>query len=266
MKNRLSTYWRLFWHFRKLRLMTMMEYRGDFFFWTFISTMWAVLNFFSFSMIAQVNGQIGGWPAAHVYVLLSVFTMLDAFIWDWIYHNMDEYRRLVVTGEFTFVLLKPVSPEFLLLLQQNAYNNVTRFILGFATLLYWVHKLQLTITYVTLGLFVLLFMTSILFVASIWFMLATLTLWLERIDNINEIVPNLRQLWQVPGSVYQGVVSSLFTYVIPIALVVTLPSQAILGVASFQLILFYVGLTAFLAVLSQRFFRYSLTKFQGVGG
>ncbi|MBD3279546.1 MAG: hypothetical protein GF390_02435, partial [Candidatus Pacebacteria bacterium] len=78
----LKTYWQLFWQFRKLQLAKLMEYRGDFIFWSVISTMWTIFNLFFFSLIVQISQGLAGWSMTEMYLLLGVFTMIDALTWS----------------------------------------------------------------------------------------------------------------------------------------------------------------------------------------
>jgi ABC-type uncharacterized transport system permease subunit len=84
MLQKIQKYWRIFWKFRQIQLMSMLEYRKNFFFWSAISLMWTAFNYFSFSILVGVRGELAGWNATQIYLLLGVFQMIDAFFWSFL--------------------------------------------------------------------------------------------------------------------------------------------------------------------------------------
>ena len=155
MKANLGKYWHLFWYFRKLHLMRQLEYRTDFFFWGMVSLMWSAFTFFFFSLIIRVSGSIAGWTEYQIYLLVSVFTILVAFTWSFFYHNMRYYTNYVFSGELSQFLVKPVDTQFLMMTQNNTYNNVFRLIMGMVMLFWSGAKLHLQLNFITIIWFIL---------------------------------------------------------------------------------------------------------------
>lgn len=261
----IKKYWQLFWQFRKVEFMRTVEYRGDFFFWTFISIMWTVFNYFFFGLLTQVGNGIGGWNIDEMYVLLSIFTMLDAFTWSFFFHNMRLYTESVFNGEISKILLKPVNSQFVIMTQANSYSNAFRFLIGAFVLVRTVNKIGLSPTWWQILLFLLVLLAAFALIYFLWFSFSTLALWVEKLDNINEIVPAFRRLWQVPKSVYAGITSVIFTIVVPVGLISSLPSEVILGKATAGWILYLLVFTTAIIIFSRWFFKYSIKKFVGVG-
>ena len=264
--DRLKTYSNIFWYYRRLHFMLMFEYRADFIFWSFISIMWTFFNFFFYLIIANANNGIAGWSVAQIYVLLAVYTMLDALTWSIFYPNMRRYTELIFTGELSGFLLKPIDTQFLLMTNRNGFSELFRLLIGVVML---VHGLQLThavITPLSAVIFLILFTTAALFVYHLWFFLATLAFWVERLQNINDVVPNLRAFWDVPRSVYTGVLSTLFTIIVPFGLVTSLPSEVLLGKGDVGIKLYFIAFTVLFMAFTRWFFHASLRRYQGTGG
>lgn len=264
MFNTLRKYWRLFWYMRKLHAMRMMEYRANFFFWLFISTMWTIFNMFFFTIITNVSGAIAGWSLTEMYLIMGVFNIIDAFVWSFFYNNMMEYTNGIFSGDLNKVLVKPLNPQFWLMTQNNNYANIFRFFLGFGITLWAANRLQLHPSLPQVALFIFMILVSISFIYFLWFIVSTCSFWVEKLDNINEIVPNIRRTFQVPHQVYTGLASTVLTVILPLGLLTSVPSEILLGRVSSWLIVLYLGLfTLGLAVLSHIFFRYSIKKYSG---
>lgn len=259
-------HWQLFWHFRKISLMKLVEYRTDFYFWMVVSIMWTGFNFFFFSLLININDTIGGWTRWELYALLSVFTMLDAFTWSFLAQNMWSYTAHIFSGSLSRTLVKPIDAQFAMMATETSYNNVPRFLIGLTALGWSLYHLGVQPTPVAILFFSLTFLAALLFIYSLWFMVSTLAFWMEKLDNINEIVPAFRRLWQVPRSVYLGVASTVFTVILPLGLVSSLPTEILLHRASWPLVAYFITVSGLTFAFSRLFFHYSLQKYTSVGG
>ncbi|NCN82574.1 MAG: hypothetical protein GW947_01280 [Candidatus Pacebacteria bacterium] len=258
-------YWKIFWRFRKLELMRMMEYRGDFLFWALVSILWTGFNFFFFSLILRVSDTVAGWTADEMYLLLGTFTLLDAFTWTFFYQNMQRYTRHVFTGSLTMLLTKPISTIFLLTTSSNSFNNIFRFLIGCAAIVISLHRMEITPSISSVVLYFFALMAAALFIYAIWFMASTLSFWIEKLDNINEIIPGLRRVMQVPRGVFAGAASVLFTVLLPISLVASVPSEILLQKAETKWVV-WLFVSSFLSLLlARKFFYFAIKRYSSVG-
>jgi len=258
-------YWKLFWQFRKIHLMRTLEFRGNFYFWTLVSTMWTVFNFFFFALIVRVGGSIGGWDTYQMYVLLSTFTMIDAFTWSFFYSNMNLYSEAVFSGDLNQFLLKPVDTQFLLMTQHNTYDQIFRFILGLGMLIWTLGQIGTPVSWWQVVIFTFIFIVVLSFLYFLWFTLSTGAFWVEKLININQILPSMRRVWQVPHTVYRGLASTIFTVILPLGLLSSIPSEFLLGQGSFGWLVYLIVFAIFIFLLSRWFFRFSIKKYSGVG-
>lgn len=261
----MKKYWNLFWHFRKIQLMKMMEYRGDFFFWMMISIMWTAFNYFFYTVIIGNSKTISGWTYDEVLVLISIFTMIDSFTWSVFYPNMINYAESIYQGNLSKLLLSPINSVFMILTQEATYHNVPRFFIGLVVLIKTLIKMNIEISVVQIALAIFVFVCAIIFLYSAWFLLATLSFWVEKLNNINEIMPGFRSIYQMPSGIFTGVTGFIFTFIFPLGLITTLPSEIILGRNNaFQIIYFFV-FTSIFATLSIMFYKFSIRKYSSVG-
>ncbi len=264
-KQKLSFYWQLFWKFRALRLMLLFEYRKNFFFWATVSIVWTIFNFFFFSLLLRVNPMIAGWTESELYVLLATFSIIDAFTWSYFHKTMREYTNAVFEGSFDRFLLRPVDPQILISIHDNSYNHAPRLVMGVGILIWAVQRTgnQPTI-WAVLGYCALL-LCSLVIIYNIWFSISTLAFYVERLNNINEVLPGLRRVFQVPRGLYQGFSALLFTVVLPLGLVSSIPSEFLLGKWELNWLLYFVVFTILSSILARKFFHYSISRYSGAG-
>ena len=261
-----NKYWKLFWHFRKIQLMKMIEYRGDFFFWLIVSLMWTAFNYFFFYLIFGNAKTIAGWTLDELMVVLSFFTMIDALTWSVFWPNMSHYTEDVFSGKLSKYLLQPANSIFLLTTEHVTYHNIPRFFIGLIILILTALKMDVSVSFVQLLTIVTLFITSVIFLYSGWFILATCSFWVEKLQNINEIMPGFRRIYQVPRQVYTGVTAITISFIFPVGLVTSLPSEVLLRTTPWGLVLYFICFTALFAFLAISFFRISIRKYSSVGG
>jgi ABC-2 type transport system permease protein len=104
-----------------------------------------------------------------------------------------------------------------------------------------------------------------LFTYSVWFLIATISFWIERLNNLNDILPSLRRLSQVPRSVYTGISSVAFCLILPVVLVTSVPAEILLGKSSNSWSLYFVLISLFMFWLSRKFFFFSIKKYSSAG-
>jgi ABC-2 type transport system permease protein len=94
---------------------------------------------------------------------------------------------------------------------------------------------------------------------SLWFMLASIAIWYVKVSNVNEVLNGLLVAGRYPiDALPAGAYRFVFTFIVPVALLTTVPAEVALGRAGAS----GVGLTAGFAlgalVLSRAFWRFAL--------
>lgn len=257
-------YLKVFMLFRRLHLMRTLAFRRNFYFWAVVSSFWGLINFFFFGLVAGVGNGIGTWSPDQVLLLISVSNIVDSIVWSFFYHNMEEYTRAIFDGSLNLSLLKPIDHQFLVMTQNNNYTNLPRLIMGVAGIVYFSHRLSLVWTPLQVVSFLLLLLAALIAIYSFWFILSTLAFYVDKLKNINEIIPNAKRLSTMPHQIYRGVFEVLFTVLTPLGIIASVPTQTLWGeFNSYSLRL--IALALIFLFLSRRFFYFSLKKYSGIG-
>lgn len=265
MKTNYKKYWQLFVIFRKIHLMRMMEYRGDFYFWSLVSTMWTGFHFFFFTILFTVTDSLGGWTQMELYAFLGIYMIIDALTWSFFAQNMWDYRRSVYDGTLSNFLLKPIHPIFMILTQRNSYDNLPRLIIGFVALFWSLSNLEITLSLGQILLFLSTLSITIVFLYTGWFFFTTWAFWVDRLDNITDIMPSFRSLYEYPRQIYTGIAVSIISGIFPIAFVVSLPLEVILNQFAWRDIIYYALFTIIFVILAHKFFYFSVKKYTSIG-
>lgn len=260
----MSQYWSVFWQCRKMHLMQLLEYRGNFFFWSFVSVMWTGFNLLFVNLMANVTGSIAGWSPTELRLLVGIYTMIDAFTWSFFYHNMTTYTRHIFDGTLGQILIKPIDSQFMIMTQNNSYTNVFRFLIGLVLTVYSLIELGWKFNILQLLLAIVVILASMLVVYCLWFMMSTLAFYVERLENINEVIPALRSTYEFPRQIYRGLIANFFTFVIPVGLLTSVPAELLLGKVPWFLIGYVIIFSLVIFLVARWFFQVSVKRFSGV--
>jgi ABC-type uncharacterized transport system, permease component len=86
------------------------------------------------------------------------------------------------------------------------------------------------------------------------------------VDNAIMIYRDLLNLGRFPIEIYQQAISFIFTFLIPIGIMITFPVKALFGFLSFKNIVFSFFISFFLLLLSIKLWQIGLKKYQSAGG
>ena len=100
-------------------------------------------------------------------------------------------------------------------------------------------------------------------VYSFWLILATLSFWFVRVENILVIFQSVYEAGRWPVSLYPAWLRFGLTFLVPVAFAVTVPAEALTGRLTWQTGLLAVGLAAALLVVSRAFWKVGLRNYSG---
>ena len=256
-------YLMLFNVFFRTSIQTDMEYRADFFARIVASLLGMVTTLGGLSVVFQYTPTIRGWSITQVVVLLSVYYILNGLIEMFIAPNMRQIMEQVRQGTLDFVLLKPVSAQFLATFRQVNIWRCVNVLLGIGLLFYSMRKLVLHIGLQQAGGFAVTLVAGLMVVYSFWLFLVTLTFWVTRLDNLEQVMWQAFEAGRYPIDIYPGWLRGGLTYVIPVAFIITVPAEALSGRGGPLQVPLAVLVGTVMLTLSSLFWRFGLKHYTG---
>jgi ABC-2 type transport system permease protein len=145
----------------------------------------------------------------------------------------------VQNGTLDFVLLKPIDSQFWLSARQVSPWGLPGVLAGLVLIgvglanatppIGWRDPIAL-LQPLGLGFTLLLCAAAILY--SLWFLMAGLSIWFVKVWNATEVLRTTLVAGRYPVSAYPPALRLLFTFVLPVAFLTTVPAEALLGRAS----------------------------------
>ena len=167
-------------------------------------------------------------------MVLGLYTLLDGFTTCVLQPNLSRIVNHVQTGTLDYVLLKPIDSQFWLSARTVSPWGLPAIAAGLA-LIAWALAQQgagvqggLPMPGAVL-LALALLLAALVILYSLWFVLAALSIWFVKVWNATEVLRYALVAGRYPVSAYPPVLRLLFTFVLPVAFLTTVPAEALLG-------------------------------------
>ncbi len=239
-------------------LSALMIYRGNFYSSLFSSILFGALSILSIVLLTSKTSNIYGWKRDEIILISTVYSIVIGIFHTVLSRNFDRFSRIVNLGELDLLLTKPIDSQFSVSMWVFNYTSIARIILGVLLTWYMVQRMQLNVGLVEIASFVVLTIFGIVLLYSIWFLFTTITIWFTRLSNIVDLMYFMTGFARFPKEMYQQLTEFIFLFILPLSLVVTIPTKAILN----RILLGEVGeliiLTLGLFIATRMFWKFAL--------
>ena len=252
---------RLFWLFLKLSLQDDAAYRGEF--WTrLFMTLYSLAGVAAGLWILFSNTDtLAGWTLDQVIVLIGTYHVVSGVVRAVFSPNLQRVVEEVREGTLDFLLTKPGNSQFLASFRRIAVAALGESLLGLAVILVGFARLWDEVGAGALLTFLFALACGLTVLYAFWLCIITLVFWFVRIENVTQIFWSLFEAGRYPLDIYPGWLRALVSYIIPVAIVTTVPARGLMGSLS-PLTLAGFSLAALLALAAAaRFWRYGIRSY-----
>jgi ABC-2 type transport system permease protein len=201
---------------------------------------------FAFIFITAILGRAQNMTG---YTLSEAIFILALFVWgstatQLFFRGVYMFRQKVQDGSFDFYLLTPLNPLFLSLFSTTDPMDVLlmipyTYILGVS----WIASGHpITIAAVLLVIFCMI--TMFAFAFAIHTVIVAIGVRYLEVDNLIMFFRDIEKMGTYPIDIYDRYVGGVLTYVIPIAIIATVPAKIVFGELSPWYLLVFAALAA----------------------
>ena len=212
---------------------------------------------FLFFILKGAN-TLAGYTSNQAIFFFLVFNLIDV-ITQFFFREVYRFRPMIVNGDFDFVLVKPMSSLF-------------RVLMGGADVIDLITIPPLIIVTVYIGsllkpniseliLFFVLLLNGFLIATAFHIMVLALAIITLEIDHMVMIYRDLTSLGRLPVDIYKQPLLGFLTYLIPVGIMITLPGKALMGLVSISGVFLALSVGIIAMLVSLKFWNYALTKY-----
>ena len=235
-----------------------MEYRTNFVVAAMTSIGGLAGAIFSLSLFYQNGYQMGGWSWPQVLMVVGVYTLLDGANATILAPNHRLMTQHVREGTLDFVLLKPIDAQFFVSFRHLSLWGLPNVMLGGGLVVYAGSQLTPPVEPVAYAVGLLPILCSLIILYSMGFAMVTLSIWFIKLWNLTIAMQSLLQAGRYPIAAYPPGYRVVFTFVIPVAFLTTVPAQAMIGTAAPRWLGGAAALALGLVIASRLFWRFAL--------
>lgn len=249
--------------FLKVNIQMSLAYRADTIVNILLNLMWLGWELLSLNIIFSNTTTLGGWGLGELIALLGVFrlvnTMMIAIIWP----NTEKFNQSIRDGSMDYAILQPINSMFLVTFSRITVWRIWDLVLAIILIVVGINMTGETTTAIHILTFLLLAVTGMIVIYSLWIILIAMTFWFTKFDNNVTILQALMDSGRYPATVYPAWLRVIVTFIIPIAVATTIPLQALRGDLSAQNILLFamIGIGSFL--IATQFWKAGLKRYSG---
>jgi ABC-2 type transport system permease protein len=206
---------------------------------------------------------MNGWTLGQMVVLLGVYYIVQGAEELVLQPSFERFMEHVREGTLDFILLKPVSSQFMVSFRHFHTVQTLQVVLGLVITAVGVADLAQAVTLGSALAFAVTLACGLVLIYALLLVLSTLAFWFVRVDNLLAIFWAFIDAGRFPVDIYPGWLRITMSTVIPVGIAVTVPAKAIAGLVD-PLSLASIVVAAIIAFqVSRLFWRRGLRAYTG---
>lgn len=256
-------YLRLIWIYVRLGALGELQYRANFFIQLIDSFVKIGAALATLTVIYSHTDKLGDWTAVQLCALLGVFFIVGGAINMVLEPSMVRLMQDVRKGTLDFTLLKPEDSQLLVSFREFELWKLTDVVIGMVILAISLWKLTEPVGIGQAVRFGAMLLAGGAIVYSFWLSLATLVFWFVKITNILVIFESTYEAGRWPLVIYPGWLRVSLTFIVPVAVAVSIPAEALVGRLDRQTLWIAIGAAVASLVLSRLFWTIGVRHYSG---
>jgi ABC-2 type transport system permease protein len=249
--------------FFRVNVLGVLAYRANFFMQLFESLVDLGTALAGLAVVFSYTNTLGGWHPDEVLVLVGVFFLMGGTIRLMIQPSMERLIESVREGTLDFTLTKPEDAQLLTSIQRVEIWSLTDVALGAGVMAVSLARLGTRVGVGHAAGFAATLAAGGVIVYSFWLILATLSFWFVRVENILVIFQSLYEAGRWPVSIYPRWLRFALTFLVPVAFATTVPAQTLAGHLTWQTLTGAYAFAVALFVISRRFWLAGIRRYSG---
>ena len=223
-----------------------------------VGSLFILSLFFAASADPAKSSSLGGWSWTQALVVQGVYTLLDGVATTWLRPNLGAIVTHVREGTLDFVLLKPIDSQFWLSLRTLSPAGLSELALGLGLIAWALPRAGASLSPAGLAVALPVLLAGVVTLYALWFLLATTSIWFVKTWNATEVLRAVLAAGRYPVSAYPPGLRTLFTVVVPITFLTTVPAEALLGRSSLPWLALSVAVAAGSLAVARAFWQFAL--------
>lgn len=250
----------------KASVIQAMEYRMSFVFAIFANFMDFIFGLLQYVVFFTAAKNVAGWDANEVLALYAVFMSIFALQFIFLYPNLVAMGEMVNTGTLDLLLTRPVSSQLVLSFRKVSFEEFGSLTTSLFLMIWLTLNGTIILSMENIFYFGVLFFCSASLTYSMFVIFLSLTVKLEKLDNMANLMWSIFSLCRYPAEIYPRWLRSIFYSIFPVAFISTAPAAALTGRLQQELIASAIIIAVISLLLSRISWKMALKAYTSAGG
>lgn len=246
----------------RVGILNLLQYRGDFYLSLVDTGIWITLQLVGLSVIYDHTRDLNGWNHADLIALSGVYLLVNGLINTVVRPSMWTLSDAIRHGTFDFVLIKPADAQILASVQTVRAQGFTDVLSGSVVILTAIPGMERAPEIADVLLFLVMLASGFVMLCSAMLALAATAFWLVTTGDLMRLF-KLQNAGAWPITIYPMWLRIGLTIMVPVAVAVTVPAQALTGRLPAVTAIGMVALAAGFVVVSRAVWRFALRQYTG---
>jgi ABC-2 type transport system permease protein len=243
-----------------------LAFRGNFLVKVSVEVLWLAIMIAFYRVVFARTSNVAGWTEPQYFFFVGCFFALNGLIEMLFLDNCNDFAELVRSGDLDGLLLKPIDEQFLISCRRVDWGTAPNVLMGSVVMIIALFQLHWQFDIVKVLTFFVTFACGTAIAYAFMLMLTSLSVWMVRNQSLMEMWWLFSSLARYPKEIFVGAwaapLGAVFTYIIPILVVVNVPSNAMVRVLDPVMVLLTIAATVALLWISRRFFLHALRSYR----
>jgi ABC-2 type transport system permease protein len=240
-----------------------LAYRANFIWQLFQSVLNLGMSLGGLAVVFSYTDTLRGWRPDEVLALVGVYFLVGGLIGLVIQPGIEQFIESVRDGTFDFTLTKPEDAQVLVSIHRSNIWKLIDILMGTGVVTVALVRMGEKLGGLHAVEFVAMLAAGGVIVYGFWLILASLSFWFVRVENLLTIFQSMYEAGRWPVSLYPGWLRYGLTFIVPVAFATTVPTEALTGRLSWQTLLIAMGLAVAVLALSRVLWRAGLRRYSG---
>jgi ABC-2 type transport system permease protein len=205
------------------------QYRVEFLVSGALSIFWTVLGIVPLFVLFRGRSEVAGWTYPESLVVIGWFGLVKGILEGAVNPSLTAVVEHIRKGTLDFVLLKPADAQFLVSTTKFEPWRLIDVLAGGAIIGVAFHLMGRAPTPGAVGLAAIVLASATVILYSMWILVVSAAFFVVKVDNLSFLFLSLYDAARWPSDVFPVALRAVFTFVIPLAVLTTVPAAAILG-------------------------------------
>jgi len=222
-------YLRLYRAFLSQSLKNEMIYRSNFITLVIMDIGFVTISVILFKVIYGHVTTIAGWTFHQSIILIGTVGIVREMAYLLFRKGFLELGTHIRTGTFDLFMVKPMAPHLHLGFRHISISeSFGEALMGVILVTYGMIHIP-GVSLLSLLLYLLFLINSLLIYYGFSLIINSVVFWVIKTQELNTIVYFFMETSRYPGDIYRGIGKFIFTFVIPIGIIATVPASVLVG-------------------------------------